>query len=338
MKSTLLAVKRCLGDIPFLIGLILMIGILPLAATLGEVPEQLPAGVLNLDTSDMAERITARLLENDFIAYTEEKLLFQAVEEGKLDCGIIFPKGLEEKAITGALKQDVQVICSPQSLAEELYLGLVSACLFEEIAPYITAEKLAALNIPQNVVLDAYWDTMEQGYLFSFEILSEDGLPIPENQRAKDLMTGVLAVLLYILITMTVITAVHKDMRNLVPKLGMRKSVTHVLVPDLAIRLPIVCGAMILGLILAEPVTVGAVETDLILPACLYCVALLLTAVVAALICSDTRVLYLLVFVVLVASVVICPLYIDITVLNPAFVWAREFTPIYWLWKIGLLF
>ncbi len=338
MKSFLLAIKRCITDVTFYIGLILILGMLPLAATLGKVPEQLPAGILNLDTSDMSERITERLLQSGFELYTEEEALTRAVKEGQLDCGIIFSEELGKKAAKAALEQDVKVICSPQSLAEELYLGQVSACLFEEIAPYITAGELEQLGIPEEEVLDAYWRRIEQGYLFSFELLTESGLPVPENQKGKDLMTGTLAVLLYILVTMTVITAVHKDMRKLFPKLGKWKSAIHVLLPDLAIRLPMICGAMILGLVLAEPITVGVTETALILPACIYCLLIALTAVAAALVCPDTRVLYLLVFVVLIASVVICPIYIDITVLDPALALAREFTPVYWLWKISLLF
>lgn len=338
MRSALLAVKRCMADVPFLIGLILIIGMLPLVATLGQVPEQLPAGILNRDTGAMSKRITKQLLEAGFEQYTEEDLLIRAVEEGELDCGIIFPEGLEEKAIAGELEQDIRVICSPQSLAEELYLGRVSASLFEEIAPYITAAELEPLGIPEEAVLEVYWNMIEEGYSFSFEILTESGLPVPENKKAKDLMTGTLAVLLYILVTMTVITAVHKDMKNLLPKLGRGKSILHVLVPDLAIRLPLILAAMVIGLVLAEPVSVGTSELTLILPACLYSVVLMLTAVASALICPDTRVLYLLVFVVLIASVVICPIYIDITVLDPALALVREFTPVYWLWKISLLF
>ena len=74
MKSLLLAVKRCITDVSFCIGLILMMGILPLVAVLGKVPEQLPAGILNLDTSDMSGRITERLLESGFELFTEEEL------------------------------------------------------------------------------------------------------------------------------------------------------------------------------------------------------------------------------------------------------------------------
>ena len=337
MKSLLLAVKRCITDVSFCIGLILMMGILPLVAVLGKVPEQLPAGILNLDTSDMSGRITERLLESGFELFTEEETLIQAVEDGKLDCGFIFSEGLGQKAVKESLEQDVKVICSPQSLAEELYLGQVSACLFEEIAPYITAREVQAFGISEKEVLDAYWKRIERGFAFSFEILTENGLPVMENQKDKDLMTGTLAVLLFILVTMTAITTVHKDMRKLFPKLGKLKSVIHVMLPDLTIRLPIICGATVIGLILAEPITPGTTETALIFPACIYCILTALTAIIVALICPDTRVLYLLVFVVLIASVVICPIYIDITVLNPALALAREFTPVYWLWKIGVL-
>jgi len=57
-----------------------------------------------------------------------------------------------------------------------------------------------------------------------------------------------------------------------------------------------------------------------------------------ALLCSDSRVLYLLLFVVLIAAVVICPIYIDIAVVSPVLGKIRNMIPVYWLWKISLIF
>lgn len=338
MKAWSFALKRCFSDTAFVFVLFMILFLLPLAAILGKVPEQLPAGVLDHDRSELSERVVEQLVQENFVVFEEEESLYRAVEAGELDCGVILPRGLQEIIRTGSVCGDVKVIRSAQSLTEELYMGQVSACLFAEIAPYITAEQLRKFDIPQEEVLDKYHDRLGQGYLFSFEILSQDALPIPENIKAKSLMTGVAAVMSYIVASLAVITVVHKDMRSMLPKLGKKACAKYVMAPSLVIRTLMICTAMVIGIIAAEPLTSGNTETQMILPVCLYTVVIVLVLLSVSLICPDTRILYLLLFVVLTASVVICPIYIDITVLSPVFAQVREFVPVYWLWKICLLF
>ncbi len=338
MKAWTFAVKRCFSDRAFISALLVMLILFPLTASLGKAPSQLPAGVVDKDGSALSKRVVEQLLQDNFVTFEEEEDLYRAVESGQLDCGVIFPAGLQKKIEAKSLDGDIKIIRSAQSLTEELYMGQVSAYLFAEIAPYITAEELQQLDISREEVLEKYHARMRQGYVFSFEILSQDALPIPENIKAKSLMTGVAAVMIYIVASLAVITVVHKDTKSLIPKLGKKACVRHVMFPVLVIRTLMICGATIVGIVAAEPLTSGNREIQMILPVCLYTVLIVLVLLFASLICPDTRVLYLLVFVVLTASVVICPIYIDVTVLSPAFALVREFVPVYWLWKICLIF
>ncbi len=338
MKAWTFAVKRCLSDVAFILALLLILILLPFTASLGKIPAQLPAGVVDRDGSTLSKRVVEQLLQDSFVAFEEEEDLYRAVASGELDCGVILPFGLQGKIEAKSLREDIKVIRSAQSLTEELYMGQVSACLFAEVAPYITAEELQQLDISREEVLVKYHDRMRQGYVFSFEILSQDTLPIPENIKAKSLMTGVVAVMIYIVASLAVITVVHKDTKSLIAKLGKKACVRHVMFPALVIRTLMICGAAIVGIVAAEPLTSGNREIQMILPVCLYTVLIVLVLLFVSLICPDTRILYLLIFVVLTASVVICPIYIDITVLSPAFALVREFVPVYWLWKICLIF
>jgi len=338
MKAWELAIKRCVSDVAFMSALLLILILLPLTANLGKVTAQLPAGVVDEDRSIVSKRVMEQLLQDNFVPFEDEEDLYQAVKAGDLDCGVVLPAGLQEKIEAKSLNGEIKVIRSAQSLTEELYMGQVSACLFAQIAPYITAEELHALDISREEVLIKYHNRMKQGYVFSFEILSQDALPIPENTKAKSLMTGVVAVMIYIVTSLAVITVVHKDARSLLPKLGKKDCVRYVVLPSLVIRTLMICGAITIGIMAAEPLTSGNSEMQMILPACFYAVLLVMVLLLLSLICPDTRVLYLLIFVVLTASVVICPIYIDITVLSPVFSFVREFVPVYWLWKICLIF
>ncbi len=338
MRQLLFAIKRCFHSVSLLLMMLLLVAILPLAAQLGKVPEQLPAGVLDLDQTPLSQRITNELLGNNFVLYTEEAELLEAVECAEVDCGVVLPEGLATKIADGTVEKQVKVIRSPQSMTAELYLGHVSAGLFSELAPYITANALQQYEIPEEEVLAVYHAMLAEGYAFSFEVLAEDGLPVPENARARSLMIGVTAVLLYIAISTTTVDLIHREARSLLPGIGLKKSICHIFLPGIVVRLALLCLAAAAGLLLSERVTTGFSETELILPACIYCLLIGGVSVVAAGLCRDTRVLYLLLFVVMIAAVVICPIYIDISVVGPVFVRIRNFVPIYWLWKICLIF
>ena len=338
MKHWLFAGKRCFHSISFLLMIIMMILVLPLTAGLGRVSEQLPAGVVDMDGSALSQRIAAELVKNGFVRYETEQVLTEAVGNGEADCGVVLPQGLASMMEQGAVGKNIWVICSAQSMAKDMYLGHVSAALFAELAPYITAKELEQFGIPAKEVVEEYHAMLSEGYAFSFEILTEDGIPVPENVHARSLMLGVTAVLLFIAISMTVAELVHKDMKSVALRVGKKQAFCRVLLPGLILRLVLLWIATVAGLLIAEPITDGFNETSLIVPALLYGLLICVLSLVLAMLCSDSRVLYLLLFVVLIAAVVLCPIYIDIAVISPVLEKLRNLIPIYWLWKICLIF
>ena len=338
MKHWLFAGKRCFHSISFPIMMIMLILVLPLTAGLGRVSEQLPAGVVDMDGSALSQRIVEELTENGFVCFDEASVLTKAVGTGEADCGVILPEGLASMMEQGAIGKEIQVICSAQSMAKDMYLGHVSAALFAELAPFITAKELEAYEIPLSAVLEEYHAMLADGYAFSFEVLTEDGLPAPENVHAESLMLGVTAVLLFIAISMTVAELVHKDMKSVTQRIGKKQAFCRVLLPGITLRTGLLWLATIAGLLISEPVTDGFNETSLIVPALLYGLLICVLSLVLAMLCSDSRVLYLLLFVVLIAAVVICPIYIDIAVISPVLEKLRNLIPVYWLWKICLIF
>jgi len=338
MKHWLFAGKRCLHSISFLIMIGIIIVVLPFAAGLGKVSGQLPAGVVDMDKSVLSQRIVTELSENGFVYYTDEEALTDAIGDGKADCGVVLPKGLSSLMEQGALGNNIRVICSAQSMAKDMYLGHVSAALFAELAPYITAKELEPLDIPMETVLKEYHTMLAEGYAFSFEILTEAGLPVPENVHAESLMLGVTAILLYIAISMTVADVVHKDGSSVKGRIGKKQVICRVVLPGITLRLCLLWIATAAGLLLSEPVTDGFEELTLLVPALVYSLLIVGFSLIVALLCPDSRALYLLLFVVLIAAVVICPIYIDIAIVSPVLAKLRNLIPVYWLWKISLIF
>lgn len=338
MKHWLFAGKRCLHSVSFLVMIGMIIVILPFAAELGRRSEQLPAGVVDMDGSTLSQRVVAELLKNGFVRYADERTLIDAVGAGEADCGVVLPCGLSFLMEQGSLGKNIRVICSAQSMAKDMYLGHVSAALFSELAPYITAKVLEPFDIPIEVVLEEYHAMIAGGYVFSFEILTEAGLPAPANVHAESLMLGVTAVLLYIAVSMNVAELVHKDGNSVAGRIGRKQAIYRVVLPGIALRLCLLWIATAAGLLLSGPITDGFEELTLLVPTLVYSLLIAGFSLIVAWVCTDGRVLYLLLFVVLIAAVVICPIYIDIAIVSPVFAKLRNLIPVYWLWKISLIF
>ena len=139
---------------------------------------------------------------------------------------------------------------------------------------------------------------LADGYAFSFEVLTKDGIPAPENVRAKSLMIGVTAVLLYIAVSMTTVELVHKDVRRIALRIGKKDAVQHVLLPGIMVRMVLLCIAAVAGLLLAEPITEGFAETGLVAPVLVYSALITVMSLWMTVVWKDSRALYLLLFVV----------------------------------------
>ncbi len=338
MKHWLFAGKRCLHSISFLVMIGMIIVLLPFTAELGKVSGPLPAGVADMDESELSQRIVEELSKNGFVYYAGEQALTEAVRDGKADCGVVLPQGLSARIEQWEPGKEIRVICSAQTMAKEMYLGHVSAAVFTELAPYITAKELEAFDIPAEEVLEEYHAMLAEGYAFSFELRTQEGLPAPGNVHAESLMLGVTAVLLYIAISMSVAELVYKDMKSVAHRIGKKLALSRVLVPGLILRLVLFWLATVAGLLISEPITDGFNELSLLIPALLYGLLIAALSLAVALFCPNSRVLYLLLFVVVVAAVVLCPIYIDIAVVSPMLEKLRNLIPVYWLWKICLIF
>ncbi|MBR3703928.1 MAG: hypothetical protein IKM11_00350 [Oscillospiraceae bacterium] len=320
MRVLLFALKRALRKISYPILLVLCAGAIFLVSLDAAAPSYPPAGVCGGDGSSAAQRIMSCLTDNGFLLFDDENEMVHQVESGALDCGVTLPDDLLLRLESGEMDGCVRFVTSPLSLIPDRYRSHASAAVFREYAPYIAAAVLEKGGVMREEVLAEYEAMFAKGYAFSFEITTADEESAPPV-GSDALVIGTAALLMFAVF----LGAPTDDVRgNLPRRIGAKKMLLMVVLPrELVIAmLAVVAGG--LGLVLA-----GAAQW--VAPFAVYVLLLgALRIVLMAVVGERER--YILLSVILLASLALCPIFTDLTLVMPPLRVVRCILPPYWLW------
>lgn len=323
MKAILFAVKRTLKSVSFLVMLVIYAAAILAASLEGASGTNPPAGVYGRSDSAETRRIMDYLTENGFVRYDDPEQMRLLVESGKLDCAVILPDDLLLRMERGELEGCVEFITSPLSFLPRIYQNHVSAAVFRECAPYIAAETLKDSGVPQREVMDEYEKQFEKGYVFSFELLTSDGMPA-ETEHERELVMGAASLLMFALLMSAGAGDAHRD---IILRIGVRRALTRIVLPGVLTR-----SAFAVAAGSAALAAVGS--ADLILPLAVYALLLSALSIFLSAALPDERDRYILLTVVLILSLALCPIYVDLALFSPLFGKVRWMLPPYWFYLV----
>ena len=322
MSILLFACKRVVKNTSFLILLLVYIAAIFAASLEGAQGEYPQAGVCGGDNSAAHQRIIAHLTENGFILFDDEEEMLQQVENGRLDCAVVLPDDLSRRLAAGEMNGCARFVTSPLSLIPERYRSHVSAALFREYAPYITASALADAGITREEVLAEYEEMFAQGYAFSFEISTMDGAYHPEKKE-NTLVMGTVSLLLFALLLGN---RAADEQTSMLRRLGVKKMLLAVILPQELVYAGTAAVAGSVGLALAG-------ELQWIMPQWIYALLLCALRILLTAFMED-RERKILVAVALLLSLALCPVFVDLTLFAPSLVVLRSLIAPYWFWIV----
>lgn len=298
-----------------------------LAVQVSRSEEPPPAGFCMAQEDAITGRIAQHLLQNGFVEYADPTRIPELVRRGELDCGAVFPENFGKAVSEGDLSESIIFYASPSSYLPELYKSHITAAVFRECVPYISAEAFADTEVTQEAVLQAYQAMLDEGYAFSFDVVTAEGTAAPAQVKSRSVAMGAAAILLLTVLLALCAGTVENSFDTMLPRLGLRKAVTAVLLPEIlmnALCAAVFCGV---GFVLAG-------LPDMVLPTAVYClllcgVGLLLTAVF-----RTAGRIHVLLPVLVIGAAALCPIYVDLAPMIPAVAAVRPMIPAYWLWQI----
>lgn len=315
------AMKRLL-----IFALLLVAPVLAVQVSTAESPPS--AGFYLVEESPAAERVREHLLKNGFVPIDDPEALLEQVRQGALDCGAAFPEDISARISQGQLKGSVDFYRSPTSFSPDLYKSHIAAILFREYVPYICASAFAQTTVTQEEVLAEYEAMFDYGYVFSFDVVTSGGDREGQAVKNKTMAIGASAILTFAALFAMAAETADRAVMQLLPRLGLWKSITRVLLPETTAQLALAAIFAGGGLALAG-------LPELWLPAAVYCVAVWSCGIVLYSILWSAKRIYVLLPVLVIASAALCPIYTDLSILLPWLNRVRLALPAYWLWCIS---
>lgn len=328
-----IASMRALRTVYFPVLLIMLSITLYFAPVLGEKEAIPPAGICDLDNSELSRRVVEYLTQNGYTIIDSEKTMREMIVDGKLNCGAVINKGFESLMHADMINSAVTFIKSPLTYSGGVYQSHISAAIFGEIAPIIAAEELSNTSITKEDILNEYKHLSDTTVRFSLnvEAVEPEGA-ITAISRPMTYLLASASFMIFAVIMHSVCSVLWRDLNSVAIRIGIGRTIVHLIIPDIAVR--------ILGIFLS--VTISALTALLIrgdrliimLFPSLFVYTLLVTAltVVVFSVLRKPSLIQVFSFFVLILSLIFCPIYIDI---SATLRWVENFrilVPPYWLW------
>lgn len=329
MKLWFFSLKQALLHPVFWIFLIGILVLPPLLFGVGERSGMPVGGYYLEDPSDADSQRMAELLETQkFIPYSDFQAMKKDVSEGVLDAGAVVMKNLTERLKTGDFEGSVVVFISPTSLYPELKQAEAASALFTTYAPYVTERALAETDISLEEIKDEFEKRVGnvEERLFTFNISYRSGKAVPASATGRRFFLGALALLLYLGTYFGVAMPLFDRFKSVSERVGRKAALRAYLLPGLLTR-------TVFFLAAAAGAVLVAGTPDYLLPATAYTLLLIALHSLFMLIpgmWKDIAVLFVAAF-----GLVLCPIYLDFSLLWNPIRFVRLPLPPYWLWLLA---
>ncbi len=332
MRYIGLAFKRSVRSVYFPVLLIIFGLAIYFAPSLGQSESLPPAGLVDLDGGQTAQRIASRLAEDGFILCESEAELRSGIESGIYDCGAVIPLGIDEMVRSGELDGVILFMETPISFAADLYRNHVVAAVYTEYAPYMAASFLPGNEITAEEMAEAFHEKLSQGLLFTFAIESADGGDgLPDNRDVTYTLTFA-SLFIFTMMMYTACDILRCDIAPLCGRIGAGRTLFCAVLPTLAVRELLILATYAVSAEVFRHLADDTLLWEHFAPVFVYTVLTSSFALASAALLRDAGRMQMLSVYIVILTLVLCPVYFDVTSFLPATEAIRRITPTYWLW------
>ena len=334
MRYILLAGKRLYRSLPFLLSLILLTLTVTASLYCDRAVTSPRAGVVTNGTGEHTDAMMERLIEYGFILYENEQTLRDALQNGTVDCGAVFPADIEQRITTPHLDGSILFLYSPTTSLPDLFrLELVTE-LLTEAAPYFSVpilKQLAPSADLSHEIAERYQYELLNGTGFVFDLETISGKEPTTTGFGISLATAALSLFLFLLPLIQSCRLYDRSYTAIENRIGKRKALLTVFLPEALVSLLTTLALVSLLIPLAASVSGQTAFAHRLLPALFTAILHAALGLILPLIFRKTDTLQMLAVPVLLLTVALCPLFFDFAIIAPAIDTVRLFLPTYWL-------
>lgn len=336
MRFFLFSLKRTVRSVFFVCALAVLTAAVCAAAALGEKVAEPRCLLIDTDNTETSGRIYEALINDGLTPAKDKQEIYDAVRSGTADCGVVLLPGIERYARARNMNGSALMITSPTSVFSEFFAGIVSAELFMQVSPYLAAGVLDELGVKDSIndISNYYEAFLESGYCFEFKTETLEGTIEQKADYTAPFIKCAAAILLFAVLFFGVCDGVRSDMDTFVPTLGVDKTFRRVAAPAILSRM--LCSAAAVGAGLALSVIFFKAQSAAAIAGhcAIYITALTAAALLFAAIVPRGRSVKTFLPFWLLASLALCPVYLDVADVVPIAAYVRAVLPPCWLFML----
>ena len=298
------------------------------------VHQNLPCAVYAEDDSLTAQHILSNMQTEEYLIMDSREAFMNAIRRGKADCGIIIKAGLDSRMEQMDLTECAEMWVTPRTALERMYSLLVASRIFNEFAPYLTirAFKDYGYSISLESVKDYFIKIRDEITPLTFTITDIDGAPVTEAPGV-DLPLSIIAIASWIAFGFYSIGIVRRRTRSAAVRFPSFKRIWDVQLPQLVCTGIVLCASVLIGILLGRLLLVFSLGR-LLLKAVLYFAILTVLLLLLLETPLSDHVLICIIALDASLSLLLCPLFWDISAYSQTLSYLRLISVPYWIFLL----
>ncbi len=330
-----IALKRTLKNPLFLIMLAFLCFCVLFFGSIEKDVQSAPVGITRRDSDPAAVRLVDNMVSDGFVLFPDEQAMCAAIRRGDISIGIAVKQDLTARMEKGEMESALVLYCMPTASFIKVTSLRVSAHLGQIYTPYIVQHMMEQINV--DLTAEQVREYMDQRLAsdanFEISITDMEGVNLETASYSRNLILGMLAILLFCLFALCTCTEKDASFRSMHDRLGCKKAFFTVLLPGYAVKYAItllVSG----GAVIACKLLYGTDVSGLALRCAVYLLFLCgVGGLLYAILYRFSRVqLYIMLLSLL--SLAVCPIFVDIGMFSAVPEWIRLLLPPFFFYKI----
>ena len=332
-KFTLFLVHTLRMPLTWLL-LIVLVVLSAISFGYSNVHQNLPCVVYAEDDSLTAQHILSNMQTEEYIITDNREDFMNKIRRGKADCGIIIKAGLDERMEQMDLSACAEMWVSPRTALERMYSLLVASRIYNEFAPYLTirAFKDYGYTISLESVKDYFVKIRDEITPLTFTITDIDGAPVTEAPGV-DLPLSIIAIASWIAFGFYSVGILRRRTRSTAIRFPSFSRIWNVQLPQLVCTGLVLCASVLIGILLGHLLLVFSLGRLLLKTVLYFAILTVLLLLLLETRLSD-HVLICIIALDASLSLLLCPLFWDISAYSQALSYLRLISVPYWIFLL----
>ena len=282
----------------------------------------------------IANEICDKLESDGLIRYSDTKSLTDAIQKGVIASGMVFADDFSKRVSDADIDSAVTYYECERVMISTLYKYRTTAYILEHYVPHIASKllKKEGVTLSPDDAAKEISKYIADNTKFHFTIESADGKVLEKEHYSLYFSMGAVSLLLFFALSIFAVPYTEKQFLPIAKRVGLAKAFCSYALSSIIFSTILFFAAAAASLAVSQYLFSGGVAR-FILPTAVYALFLSALAVIATALFGSTEKIRVPIMALCIASLAVCPIFIDIAEFLEIPEFARHIIPAYFFYS-----